>query len=90
MKARLFVETNVFLVLVSLKSILLLNKKNLTQTIDSSEVFERWKLQKQPKRINKTTNGWEETTITYLQQDCPEQVHDFISWLLSSETIILE
>ena len=59
-----------------------------TQTVDSSQVFERWILQKQPKMINKMTKSWDRNTIKDLEQVCPKQAHDFLSWLLSSKTIL--
>ena len=59
-----------------------------TQTVDSSQVFERWILQKQPKMINKMTKSWDKNTISDLEQFCPKQAKDFLSWLLSSEPIL--
>ena len=59
-----------------------------TQTIDSSQVFERWILQKQPKMINKMTKSWDRNTISDLEQICPKQARDFLSRLLSSKTIL--
>ena len=41
------------------------------QKIDSSEVLERWILQKQPKMINKKTKSWDRNTISDLEQVCP-------------------
>ena len=38
-----------------------------TQTADSSQVFERWLLQKQPKMINKMTKSWDRNTISDLE-----------------------
>ena len=58
------------------------------QTIDSSQVFERWILQKQPKMINKMTKSWDRNTISDLEQVCPKQAQDFPSWLLSSKRIL--
>ena len=43
------------------------------QTVDSSQVFEKWLLQKLPKMINKMTKRWDRNTISYLEQVCPEQ-----------------
>ena len=59
-----------------------------TQTVDSSKVFENWSLQKQPKMINKMTKTWDRNTISELEQVCPKQDQDFLSWLLSSKTIL--
>ena len=61
--------------------------KTPTQTVNSSHVFERWILQKQPKIFNKITESWDKNTIKDLEQVCPKQDHDFLSWWLSSETI---
>ena len=55
-----------------------------TQTLDSSQIFERWILQKQPKIINKITKSWNKNKIKDLEQVCAKQSHDFLSWLLSS------
>ena len=41
----------------------------------------------QPKIIKKNTESWDKNTIKYLEQVYPKQAHDFLSWLLSSETI---
>ena len=59
-----------------------------TQTLDSSQVFERWVLQKKQKIINKITKCWEKNTIKDLEHVCPKKAHDFFSWLLSSKTIL--
>ena len=59
-----------------------------TQTVDSSQVFERWILQKQSKMINKMTKSWDRHTISDLEQVCLKQAQDFLSWLLSSKTIL--
>ena len=59
-----------------------------TQTVDSSQVFERWILQKQLKMINQMTKSWDRNTISDLEQVCPKQAQDFLSWLLSSKTIL--
>ena len=58
------------------------------QTVDSSQVFERLILQKQPKMFNKMTKSWDKNTISDLEQVCPKQDHHFLSWLLSSTTIL--
>ena len=65
-----------------------LNKIPL-ETIDSSQVFNRWILQKQQKIINKITKTWDKNTIENLELVCPKQYHDCFSWLLSSKTILL-
>ena len=59
-----------------------------TQTVYSSQVFERWILQKQPKKITKMTKSWDKNTISYLEQVFPKQSQDILSWLLSSKTIL--
>ena len=59
-----------------------------TQTVDSSQVFESWILQKHPKMNNKMTKSWDRNTISDLEQVCPKQEQDFLSWLLSSKTIL--
>ena len=59
-----------------------------TQVVDSSQVFERWILQKQPKMISKMIKSWDKKTISDLEQVCPKQDQDFLSWLMSSKTIL--
>ena len=59
-----------------------------TQTVGSSQVFERWILQKHPRMINKMTKCWDRNTISDLEQVCPKQAQDFLSWLLSSKTTL--
>ena len=59
-----------------------------TQTVISSQVFERWILQKQPKILNKTKKSCGKNTINGLDQVCPKQAHDFLAWLLSSKTFL--
>ena len=63
-------------------------QKILTQTVDSSQVFERWILQEQPKMINKMMKSWDRNTISNLEQVCPKQDQDFLPLLLSSKTIL--
>ena len=58
------------------------------QEVDSSQVFERWILQKQPKMIKKMTKSWDKNTISDPEQLCPKQDQDFLSWLLSSKTTL--
>ena len=53
--------------------------KNTTRTINSSQVSERWILQKQAKIINKITKRWDKNTIEDLKQVCLKQAHDFLS-----------
>ena len=52
-----------------------------TQIVDSSQVFERLSLQKQPKMINKMTKSWDGNRISDLEQVqvCPKQAQDFLS-----------
>ena len=54
-------------------------KKKLAQTVESSEVFERRILQKQPKLINKIKKTCDEITTKYLKQVCPKKAHNFLS-----------
>ena len=49
------------------------------RTVDSSQVFERYILQKQPKMISKMTKSWDRNTISDLEQVCPKQDQDFFS-----------
>ena len=60
-----------------------------TETVDSSQVFEKRLLQKQQKMINKVTKSWDRNTISDLEQVCPKEDQDLLSWLLSSKTILL-
>ena len=60
--------------------------KTLTKTVDSSQVFEKWILQKPAMMINKITKSWDKNTSKYVEQVCPKQAHDFLSWLLSLKT----
>ena len=53
--------------------------KICTQTADSSQVFRRLILQKQPKIINKITKSWDRSTINDLEHVCSKQDHDFLS-----------
>ena len=50
-----------------------------TQTVGSSQVFERSILQRQRKVINKMTKSWDRNTINDPEQVCPKQAHDFLS-----------
>ena len=47
-------------------------------TVDSSQIFEMWILQKQPKMINKMTKSWDRNTISDLEHVCPKQAKDFL------------
>ena len=46
--------------------------KVFTHTVDSSQVFKRWFLQKQLKTINKITKNWDKNTIKDLEHVCPK------------------
>ena len=59
-----------------------------TQTVDSSQVSERWILQKHPKMITKMTKSCDRDTISDLEQLFPKQAQDFLSWFLSSKTLL--
>ena len=61
--------------------------KIFTQTVDSSWVFERWVLQKQPKINNKITKSWNANIIKDLEQVRPKQAPDFPSRLFLSKLI---
>ena len=50
-----------------------------TQTVDSSQVFERRFVQKQPKTINKMTKSWDRNTFSNLEHVCPKQDLAFLS-----------
>ena len=52
--------------------------KSPTQTVDSSQVFERWIFQKQPKMINKMTKSWDRNKISDLERVCPKHARDFL------------
>ena len=41
--------------------------KNPTQTVDSSQVFKKWNIQKKPKIVNKKTKSWEKNTKSWNQ-----------------------
>ena len=58
-----------------------------TQKVGSSQVVERRILAKQAKIINKMTKRWDKKTIRHLEHDCPKLDNDFLSRLLSSQTI---
>ena len=62
--------------------------KILTQTVDSSQVFERRILQKQPKMITKLTKSRDRNTISDLEQVCPKNAQGSLSRLLLSKTIL--
>ena len=44
-----------------------------THILDSSQVFEKWILQKQPKIFNNILKGWDKNTIKDLEQVCPNK-----------------
>ena len=44
-----------------------------TQTVDSSQIFERWILQKQSKIINKMTKSWQKTQLKIWNRFFPER-----------------
>ena len=45
-----------------------------TQTVLSSQDFDKCILQKLPRITNKTTKIWEKNTISDLEQECPIQL----------------
>ena len=51
--------------------------KILNEIFDSSQVFERWIFEKQPKRINKIKKNWDKITVKCLKQSYPKQHYDF-------------
>ena len=55
-----------------------------SQTVDSLQIFERWLLQNQPIIIAWMTKSWDKKTVRFLEEDWPNQDHDFLSWLSSS------
>ena len=64
--------------------------KTPTQTVQSSQAFKRWILQKHPKMINKITKSWDKNTIIDLEQVCPREEQDFLSWLCRQGQIYLD
>ena len=60
--------------------------KNLTETVDSSQVFKIWILRKQLNIISKHAQSWDKNTFIDLEQVCRKQDHEFLCWLLSSES----
>ena len=50
---------------------------NLNQTIGSSQISERWIVQKQPKIIHKVAKNWDQKSIRDLEQVCPKLAHHF-------------
>ena len=62
--------------------------RNPTQTVASSQIFERRILQKQPNVIHKITKSWDKNTIKDLEQVCPKQSRIFLSWLMSSKKLL--
>ena len=63
--------------------------KNPTQTVVSSQVFEKRIVQNQPKITSKIAESWDKNTINDLEQVCLKQAHNLLSWLLSSKTTFL-
>ena len=59
-----------------------------TQTVFSSQVFDKSILQKLPRITNKMKKKWDRKTISDLEQECPIQLQDFLFDLFSSVTIL--
>ena len=59
-----------------------------TQTVLSSQDFDKCVLQKLPRITNKMTKIWDKKTISDLEQECPIQLQDFLSELFPSNTIL--
>ena len=59
-----------------------------TQTVLSSQDFDKCILQKLPRITNKMTKNWDKKAISDLEQECPIQLQDFLSELFSSITIL--
>ena len=59
-----------------------------TQTVLSSQDFDKCILQKLPRITNKMTKNWDKNTISDLDQECPIQLQDFFSELFRSNTIL--
>ena len=53
--------------------------RSSTQTLDSSQAFERRILQKQPKIINEIIKSCDKNAIKYPERVSPKQAHDSIS-----------
>ena len=51
-----------------------------TQLVALSQIFEKSILSEQPNIIKQLTKSWDKNTITDLDEDCPQQKHDFPSW----------
>ena len=49
-----------------------------TQTVLSSQDFDKCILQKLPRITNKMTKNWDKKTISDLEQECPIQLQDFL------------
>ena len=62
--------------------------KILIQTVDSSQVFERWFLRKQPKTINKLTKSWDTIRIKYMERDCLKKVYNCLSIVVVTDNCI--
>ena len=59
-----------------------------TQTNESSQNFERWLLQKQLNRINKTMNSSDKKTNRILEQVCSNQTHFFFMNAVGKDTFV--
>ena len=58
-----------------------------TQTIDSSQIFEKWILQKQPKMINKMTKR-DRNTISDLEQVCRQRQFYLDQYYLPNQSAV--
>ena len=58
-----------------------------TQTVLSSQDFDKCILQKLPRITNKMTKNWDKNTISDIEQECPIQLKDFLFQFFSSNTI---
>ena len=59
-----------------------------TQTVLSSEDFDKCIVQKLPRTTNKMTKNWDKNTISDLEQECPIQLQEFLSELFPPNTIL--
>ena len=87
MKTRVFVEINLFIILLRVKSILRHCTKIPLKQLNIQKCFKG----EFSKSIQRYSTKWKKVgteTINDLEQVCPKQEQDFISWLLSSETIL--
>ena len=90
MKTRFVVEIRLFIVWVTVKCIPLHYAKfpNKEWTRHKFLKDEFSKGQMQPKIIIKIIKSLDKITIKYLEQVCPKQAHELLSWLLSWNTIL--